>query len=84
MRARVKNRGTARATDFAVLFYIDGKLQSTRSGMIVNPGQERQASSQRLPPGTHVVKVVADPDNTIRESDETNNSREVTLPSKGE
>jgi len=79
MRALVKNSGTARAANFSVAFFVDGKLQSTRLGMGVKPSEQSEASAVRLPTGTHAVKVVADPDNQIQESDETNNSKEAVL-----
>ncbi len=81
MRARVKNSGGARATDVSVAFFVDGNRKGTYKRAGLESGTECQASAVRLPPGTHAVKVVVDPHNTIPESDETNNSKEVTLSS---
>ncbi|MBI3464117.1 MAG: hypothetical protein HY000_13830 [Planctomycetes bacterium] len=81
MRALVKNSGSARAEKVDVVFLVDAKPESKYGPIPLNVGQEAEASSQRLPPGTHVVKVVVDPDNEIREWDETNNAKEATLSS---
>ncbi len=84
LRARVKNSGTARARRLKVAFFTNGRCIGTRFPGDLNSAHERETNSQWLPPGTHVVKVVVDPDNTIPESDETNNSKEFTLFSSGQ
>ena len=81
LKARVKNSGTARARRLKVVFFTNGRCIGTRFPGDLNSAQQRETNSQWLPPKTHAVKVVADPDNTIPESDETNNSMEVTLSS---
>jgi len=81
IKVRIKNNGTAPAIGFSLVFTIDGERENTRSGMRFHPGQEREMSGggRALSAGTYVVKFALDPENTIRESDETNNSKEVTL-----
>ncbi len=82
MRALVKNRGTAHATEHIVEFFIDGKRRASHRCKAIEAGVEFEVSAMSLLqfPGKHVVKVVADADNKIPESDETNNSMEATLP----
>ena len=81
IRVRIKNNGPAPAIGVSLVFTIDGERENTRSGMRLNPGQEREISGggRALSAGTYVVRFALDPENTIRESKETNNSKEVTL-----
>jgi hypothetical protein len=79
MRARIKNGGTEPATKVRAAFFVNGKSESIYGTFTLKPGQEREAGASKLPPGMHVVKVVVDPDNTIRETDETNNAMEAKL-----
>lgn len=82
LRAQVKNRGTGHAPEHIVAFFIDDKRIANCRCKGIRSGAEFKASALRLEqfPGTHVVRVVADADEVIPELDETNNSREATLP----
>ena len=81
MRARIKNTGKTPAAEVTVAFFVDGRQTDIYGPVRLVPGAEGPATASRLPPGRHVVKVVADPDNKVQESDETNNSKEATLSS---
>ena len=62
-----------------VTFFIDGQLASTYGPAVLQPGKELAASAAKLPPGTHSVKVTADPDDVVPDLNETNNSKFETL-----
>jgi len=79
-RAMVRNNGPGPATNVTTNFLVDGKLTDVDPRYQFKPGEEKHVSASALPPGTHTVKVVVDPDNKIKETDETNNSMEATLP----
>jgi len=82
VRALVKNVGKSPATEMRAHFYVDGNRESatrTQNSGNLRAGGEWVAGSQKLPAGTHVVKVVVDPDDSVQESDETNNSKEAHL-----
>ena len=64
---------------FMVTFFIDGQLSSTYGPAALQPGKELAASAAKLPPGTHSVKVTADPDDVVPDLNETNNSKFETL-----
>lgn len=78
-RALIENRGDSRASNVFVRFYVDGAPSSIFGPVSVSPGQQVRATSQRLPQGTHRVRVVVDPDNRVAEANESNNSMEVSL-----
>jgi hypothetical protein len=80
--AHVMNKGTARSTGFAVLWYIDDELVQTDEGPGLWPDEEHVFSYQwpwahRLAGerllDTHRVRVVVDAGNEIIETFETNN-----------
>ena len=80
VRAVVRNAGGTRATGFDVVIFVDGQRKASRSRASLNPGQESFLIATGLRRGTHVYKAVVDPDNKVPESNESNNSKEVTLP----
>ena len=81
VRPIVKNAGGTVATGFDVVISVDGKSKASRFRATVPPGEERFLIATGLQRGTHVYKVVVDPDDKVRESDETNNSKEAKLSS---
>lgn len=79
--ATIGNEGTGiPANDFPVGWYIDGEgeraswLHPIPGGGISSVTQEFELTS-----GTHSIRVVVDDQYKVRESDETNNSKTVTL-----
>lgn len=79
VRAIVKNAGGTVATGIVVTILVDGRQGAARHALTLLPGKEVFVVATHLRQGNHVYKVVIDPDNKIQESDETNNSKEVTL-----
>ncbi|MBI4283375.1 MAG: PD40 domain-containing protein [Chloroflexi bacterium] len=83
LKATVKNIGTGNTTrDFYVRFEVDDKdagQQSITGGLAV--GETKEVSQTwAAQVGTHTVKATADGNNTVAESNETNNSLSQTLP----
>jgi hypothetical protein len=78
-RATIENVGDATARSVRVRFFVDGRVSSTFGSVDVAPGRQIRATSTRLELGTHRVRVVADPENLIRESNESNNAMERML-----
>jgi hypothetical protein len=87
VRYSFMNQGRASAPEnvYTQLYY-DGVLVSKEfwSGAILGDEVVRQewdglAETVRVTPGEHTLKFLIDPHNLIMESDETNNSYEVTL-----
>ena len=64
-----------------MVFVVDGKSESKYGPATLDIGRELEASTTKLPPGIHAVKVVVDPDDKIQELDKTNNSKEASLSS---
>jgi len=81
VRAIVKNGGGTKAAGFDVVIYVDGKSKATRFGASLPAGKESFLLATSLQLGTHAYKVVVDPHDKVRESDETNNSKEETFSS---
>ena len=78
----IKNQGNGMAGQFYVNFYVDGGY----AGQLYNvdklyAGETTTAIFYwyKAKSGTHNIKLVADYKNTVPESDETNNSKTVTL-----
>jgi hypothetical protein len=78
LRARVRNNGAMSATGVSVRFVTEDLTGNFR-GLTLGPGQVGVATGGRRRPGTHVVKVIVDPDNVVSEADESNNTMEVSL-----
>jgi subtilase family serine protease len=79
MRARIRNAGTGRASEFVVAFFVERRQTGTYGPVPVGRGSgaggQCLAPANRKPCGQGVV----DPDNKVRESDEADNAKEVTL-----
>jgi hypothetical protein len=76
----MKNVGAAPAKGAVLQLLVDGVVRSTSSAADLAAGASRTVSftGVKLAKGTHTLTVVADPANTIRESDKSNNRRSVT------
>ncbi|MBU1345239.1 MAG: T9SS type A sorting domain-containing protein, partial [Proteobacteria bacterium] len=79
--AWVKNIGTALAEDIDVSFLDGTETQGTRRINRLKQGQTkaRNMTWRIYPAGTHTIKVIADPDNTIPEIREDNNIGTQTI-----
>ena len=76
----IVNQGPGQADPFHVAYYVDGALldsiyvNQTNPGTIVN-----NAITWLAEPGEHKIRVVIDCNNSVAETDETNNEGTVTL-----
>ena len=76
----VRNQGTGSASPFWVYCYIDGSRKNPgRVFGIPVGGTWIVTLTWSAEPGTHTIKAVADQYNQLRESDETNNDKEVVF-----
>ena len=81
VNATVSNLGSSDViSSFTVSFYIDGRA----FGSVLLPNLSNGASTNvsfawTVLPGTHVIKVVADPVGIVHESNEANNGKELTV-----
>ena len=79
--ARMDNVGQAAATA-PVRFLLDGKLLSTTTGHAVAAGGSVTVTAPwntKGLKGTHTITAVADPSNTVHESDEADNRSSTTI-----
>lgn len=86
----IYNKGSAPSPKLKVYFYAGdpdkgGRLLSAQKAGPIMPGDGwgEFNSSLRLRPGETVILVVVDPDNKVKESDETNNSTSRTIATIG-
>ena len=77
----VKNQGSSGAGPSRVYFYIDGSSRGYQSVREINPGATMTKTfTWTTQAGYHDIKAVADSNNEVTESDETNNEKMVTFP----
>jgi hypothetical protein len=85
--ATIRNIGTADAWNVEVGFYDGPSLIAIKNAGLIKAGGTRTASIQwtDTPAGDHLIRVVADPNNKISESNEKNNeaSKTITVSSVG-
>ncbi|MFT7623140.1 MAG: hypothetical protein ACI9WU_002317 [Myxococcota bacterium] len=91
VQAVIKNIGQDDVGDFlciggdiAVHFLLDGEVfaeQQLSCGLDVGDVDPEAATVTITTPGAHTFEVIVDPDNEIAESQETNNSAQVTVDS---
>src|SRR6478609_6353569 len=81
--ATLANTGAATARGATLQLVVDGKVVSTSAAGDLAAGANRTVTfaGVKLAKGSHTVLVVADPANTVRESDETDNKRSVSVRS---
>ena len=88
LTATIKNQGNASAGASQTQFLLDGKTQIA----LVNtaglaPGASVKVSTTWLtagvPKGSHTITATADKSNQVTESDETNNSKSITITIQG-
>jgi hypothetical protein len=85
--ATVTNAGYADASNVAVRFAVDGVTQTPDQTIASLP--QGQSATVSIPwdthghPGQHTAVATADPANTVKELDETNNSASLTFTVRG-
>ena len=84
LKAVVHNAGADKVYNVPVRLLVDGKqVYEKKLSSLSGGGKYTLSYSYSIPPDTvdsFSFTAVADPDNTIRESDEKNNSAETTIP----
>ena len=78
----IKNQGSGACAGSYTNFYVDGSYQGKLYPLgSLYPGQTGTAifAWTSAKAGTHIVRFLADYDNKVVESDESNNAKEVTL-----
>jgi hypothetical protein len=80
VRYVMANIGKAASTSFLNRLYSGTQLVSQQTGLSLKMGEVRQVNTQMyLSPGLQTVRLMLDGDNTVAESDETNNSAQVSI-----
>ena len=77
--ANVTNTGNLNATDLEVSFCSDGVPFASKRIWVPANGTNATSASWTAVTGDHRLSVVLDPENRIVETDETNNSANITL-----
>ncbi|MFZ6015315.1 MAG: CARDB domain-containing protein [Patescibacteria group bacterium] len=77
-KAKIRNTGGTKATNFKVQFFLDGKVfyEKKITSLSANTGVTTVTKTYKLPAdltGSHEFSVIADTDDIIKEDDETNN-----------
>ena len=76
--ATINNRGSSKTEKSLVTLYIDGTLIVSHDLPPINAGSSADASFNWITEaGTHTIKIVADINNTVIESDEVNNDKDI-------
>jgi len=76
----IKNQGSGKAGRSHVYLYIDGSYKGDREVQQIDPGATVTKSfSWTAWAGSHALKAVADSNQRVAESDETNNAQTVTF-----
>jgi hypothetical protein len=81
VHTQVKNGGQVAAGAFAVRLAVNGNLKLEKAlvaGLAAGAALDVKPPTDDLNDGSQEVKVLSDGDSEVSESDETNNSREVT------
>jgi hypothetical protein len=79
--ATLANQGGATAPGAVLQLLVDGTVRatSTASDLAARTTRTITFPALKLSKGTHTLTVVADPANTVRESDESNNRRSLSV-----
>ncbi len=76
----IKNQGSDRAGSSRIYFYIDGSSRGYQDVPEIDAGATvTKALTWTAQAGSHAIKAVADSNNEVTESDETNNEKTVTF-----
>jgi hypothetical protein len=86
---RIYNKGSVPSPEFGVYFYADdpdkgGRLLATHGAGPIMPGGSwgEYNPRLRLESSEAIISVVIDPDNRVRETDETNNKASAVIPGR--
>lgn len=75
----IMNNGEAAAQDFDVTLYVDGEKSTTKHITALEGGTSTiEKLSLAVGRGDHIIRVVVDEKNNVRESEEDNNADEIT------
>jgi uncharacterized repeat protein (TIGR01451 family) len=78
--ATIKNRGSGPSQPAQISCYVDDNLFTTKDIGAINAGDTMTVNFDwTTAAGGHKIKVTADASNAVAESDETNNSKEVSF-----
>jgi hypothetical protein len=84
LSATIRNTGGSEAGTFAVRFLLDGQaLPEQTIEKLARGGSVVSQSTWKARPGTHTLKVVADPAGAIEDRDRTNNEASVVFKVAG-
>jgi hypothetical protein len=76
----IKNQGSGKAGSSRVHFYIDGSSRGYQDVQEIDAGTTATKTFTWVAEAdSHAIKAVADSNNEVTESDETNNEKTVTL-----
>jgi len=74
----IKNQGRSKTQSSLVALYVDGNLIASQDLPPIDTGESLDRSFNWVAEaGTHTFKITADIDNTVIETDETNNDKEI-------
>lgn len=74
------NRGKNKALSSYIAYYIDGVFKNSISVNTIDTGATGKATfTWKAELGTHKIKAIADFNNSVDESDETNNEKEIVF-----
>ncbi|MBU4138885.1 MAG: DUF3344 domain-containing protein [Euryarchaeota archaeon] len=75
----IKNNGEAAAENFDITLYVDGEKSTTKHVTALEGGTSTtEKLSIAVGRGDHIIRVVVDEKNNVRESREDNNADEIT------
>jgi subtilase family serine protease len=78
----IKNQGTSTTGTSQAICYIDDTILNTNTVASINPGNMVTTTfTWKAEPGTHIIRAVADSNEIIVETDETNNAATYTMTS---
>jgi subtilase family serine protease len=76
----IKNQGPGQAGPFHIAYYVDDALLDTTYVNQINPGAiVNNTTTWQAEPGEHKIRAVIDCNNSVAETDESNNERTITL-----
>ena len=77
----IVNQGLGKAEYSHVAYYVDDSAQTSEFVNQISPGDTTTSNfTWKAQAGFHTLRAVADSDNSLLESDETNNAKSITVP----
>jgi len=79
--ATMTNTGAGSARGATMQLVVDGTSRGTTTAVTLAPGESQTVTfpALKLAKGSHTILVVCDPGNTVRESNESDNKRSVSV-----